>query len=139
RSMDIIIRSIISSIDKLKGKTNDSEKMYENNSQLRFRMLLHHPAPPHVWKALESCIEMGLIHEIGVSNHNIDALESLLSYSTIIPCVNHLEVHPFLDHKSLQPLLNVCQVLKIPVQAHSVLMRGLYWSDKELVKESSSR
>ena len=137
RSIDMIIRSIVSSINKLKGRTNDSEKSnHYDSSNLRFRMLLHHPAPPHVWKALESCVEMGLIHEIGVSNHNIEALESLLSYANITPCINQLEVHPFLDPVKLQPLLGFCKTANIPVQAHSALMRGLYWSDKELVKAS---
>jgi hypothetical protein len=47
--------------------------------------------------------------------------------------VNQLEVHPFLDPQELQPLLQFCRMQMIPVEAHSVLMRGLYWSNPKLI------
>ena len=102
-------------------------------SRFRIRVLLHHISSSHVWKALEECVKLGFVHEIGVSNHNIEALTTLLEYATIKPIVNQLEVHPFLDPNELQPLLQFCKINDIPVQAHSVLVRGLYWSTEELI------
>ena len=123
RSIDIIMKSIHNSVEKMKSGVN-----------ARFRVLLHHPALPHVWKALEECVKIGIIHEIGISNHDIPAIRELLSYASIRPSVNQLEVHPFLEPSELQPLLEFCNNEGIPVEAHSVLVRGLYWSNPKLTR-----
>lgn len=126
RSMDLIINSIKTSVEKLKS-----------NDRIRIRVLLHHPSYSHVWKALEECVKCGLIDEIGVSNHNIEDLEKLCEYAEIMPCINQLEIHPFIDPYELQPLLQYCQSKGLNVQAHTALVKGLYWSDPELIRAAN--
>jgi diketogulonate reductase-like aldo/keto reductase len=44
----------------------------------------------------------------------------------ITPCVNQLELHPFLQQK---PTVEYCQKHNIAIEAYSPLTRGIYFSD----------
>lgn len=58
---------------------------------------------------------------IGVSNFGIHHLEELRKYSTVIPSVNQIEVHPFLQETDV---VNYCKKQGIVIQAYSPLTRA---------------
>ncbi|KAL9042519.1 MAG: hypothetical protein Q9214_003756 [Letrouitia sp. 1 TL-2023] len=51
------------------------------------------------WKALESLLEAGLTHHIGVSNFSPSQIRELLAHSTHKPAVHQLETHPYLQQR----------------------------------------
>ena len=55
-----------------------------------------------VWEAMEACLKLGLTRSIGVSNYGIDHLEDMKEYATILPSVNQIEVHPWLQRLELR-------------------------------------
>lgn len=74
---------------------------------------------------------------IGVSNFNIHHLEALSQKSLIVPSVNQIEVHPYLQERSL---VDYCKEKGIAVQAYSPLTRGKKLDDpilKVIAKEYS--
>ena len=44
------------------------------------------------WKAMEECVEKGLVRAIGVSNFSSKKIAQLLSFATISPAVNQVEI-----------------------------------------------
>jgi len=57
--------------------------------------------PAVTWKAMEALLETGKVKAIGVSNFNIRRLEDLLSKATIVPAMNQVEGHPYLQQPKL--------------------------------------
>tara|TARA_B100000900_G_scaffold123763_1_gene104414 strand:- start:36819 stop:37667 length:849 start_codon:yes stop_codon:yes gene_type:complete len=55
-----------------------------------------------VWKAMEECLKSGLTRSIGVSNYGVSHLNDMLEYAKILPSVNQIEVHPWLQRKKLR-------------------------------------
>lgn len=53
------------------------------------------------WKAMEKLVDMGLCHNIGVSNFNKSQLERLISRANIIPQTLQIELHPYLGQSDL--------------------------------------
>jgi len=54
------------------------------------------------WKAIEEAIEAGKIKSGGVSNYGVHHLQELLNTKPkIIPAVNQVELHPFLQRKDI--------------------------------------
>ncbi|CAM9110750.1 unnamed protein product [Discosporangium mesarthrocarpum] len=53
------------------------------------------------WKAMEALIEDGLAKSIGVSNFTQEDLEYVMAGAKIIPAVNQVEVHPYLNNNEL--------------------------------------
>jgi len=53
------------------------------------------------WKAMEQICHSGRARAIGVSNHLIHHLEALLREATIVPAVNQMELHPYLNQKEV--------------------------------------
>ncbi|OBQ51491.1 aldo/keto reductase [Halodesulfovibrio spirochaetisodalis] len=51
------------------------------------------------WQAMETCVEQGLIRNIGVSNFSTHKLASLLAQARIQPAVNQIEIHPYQQQK----------------------------------------
>lgn len=98
-------------------------------------MLLHRPLPPVMWRALNACVDQGLVREIGVSNYSIPQLQALLETTTPgcrPPAVNQVEFHPFVG--PVQPLLSYCRANSIRVQGHTMLARGEYFDFPPLVR-----
>lgn len=86
--------------------------------------LVHWPVPDAVaatWKAIEELHLAGQIRAVGVSNHTIGDLEEILARADIVPAVNQIEHHPYLQNR---PLLAFCKERGIRVQAWSPLMRA---------------
>jgi methylglyoxal/glyoxal reductase len=73
------------------------------------------------WKALEEIYAQGRVKAIGVSNFLVHHLEMLLRHSKIIPMVNQVEFHPYLQQPSLQQF---CTDHQIRLEAWSPIMKG---------------
>ena len=86
--------------------------------------LLHWPVKDRLvssWRALEKLSRAGLMKAIGVSNFMIPHLDELLTAAEIVPAVNQIEFHPYLQSK---PLVAYCQMKGIQVEAWSPLMQA---------------
>ena len=69
--------------------------------------LIHSPLPGKTkrldaWKAIEEAIAEGKVKSGGVSNYGVHHLQELLNTKPkIIPAVNQVELHPFLQRKDI--------------------------------------
>ena len=64
------------------------------------------------WNGMEELVNIHKITKhIGVCNLNVQLLSDLLSYCNIKPLVNQVEMHPYLNQKSL---VEFCQMKGIP-------------------------
>ena len=54
---------------------------------------------------MEECLKLGLTRSIGVSNYGIKHLEDMKNYAEIMPSVNQIEVHPWLQRHELERLI----------------------------------
>lgn len=70
------------------------------------------------WEAMEELVKMGLVKAIGVSNFTGPMLVDLLTYAKIVPAVNQIELHPYLQQATL---LEFCSYHGISVTAYSPL------------------
>ncbi len=71
--------------------------------------LIHWPMPAHpkykeTWRALEKLYGEKRIRAIGVSNFQPDHLQDLLSAAQVIPAVNQIELHPYLQQHETREL-----------------------------------
>jgi len=73
------------------------------------------------WQLLESLYKEGKLRAIGVSNYTVPHLTDLLSYCTVIPMVNQIEMHP-----KLYPIdiIDFCNSNNIKAWAYSSLGTG---------------
>ncbi|XP_029125528.1 NAD(P)H-dependent 6'-deoxychalcone synthase [Cajanus cajan] len=91
-----------------------------------------------VWAAMEECHKLGLTKSIGVSNFSPKKLENLLSFATIPPSVNQVEMNIAWQQKNLR---EYCKAKGITVTAYSPLgAKGTKWDinrvlDHELTKQ----
>lgn len=67
---------------------------------------------------MEDLLKTGKARAVGVSNFNIRRLESLLFSATIVPAVNQIEIHPYLQQ---QDLAKFCKEKGILLEAYSPL------------------
>ena len=58
--------------------------------------------PVDTWKAMETCVDLGLAKNIGVSNFNSQQLQAVLDDCRIKPVTNQVECHPFLPQTKLR-------------------------------------
>ncbi|KAI5298524.1 hypothetical protein KEM55_003293 [Ascosphaera atra] len=75
------------------------------------------------WKAMEALVEKGKVRSIGVSNFTKDRLEKLLPHCKIIPAVNQIEAHPYLQQPELYNYLKEKGIL---IQSYSPLGNNEY-------------
>lgn len=73
------------------------------------------------WKAMEACVDKGLVRDIGVSNFSVKKLHLLLETARIKPSVNQVERHPYLQQPEL---VDFCNKHGIVVTAYSPLGKG---------------
>jgi 2,5-diketo-D-gluconate reductase A len=69
--------------------------------------LVHWPLPAHdlyveTWRALQKLAEDGRARAIGVSNFTPDHLQRLLDEADVVPAVNQVELHPYLQQADLR-------------------------------------
>ncbi len=87
-------------------------------------LLLHFPVPllrKGSWQALEEIRSAGQARSIGVSNYTIRHLEELKTYAKVMPAVNQVEMHVFLQQPEL---VDYCRQHDITVEAYSPLAHG---------------
>jgi diketogulonate reductase-like aldo/keto reductase/Ran GTPase-activating protein (RanGAP) involved in mRNA processing and transport len=114
------------------------------------RMLLHRPLPNVMWRALDACVDRGLVSQIGVSNYPAPRLAALLEICApqspresagdgAKPCrrpaVHQVEFHPFVG--AVHPLLSYCKAEGIAVQGHTLLARGKFLEHPALVRQAA--
>jgi diketogulonate reductase-like aldo/keto reductase len=73
------------------------------------------------WRALERIFSEKRAHAIGVSNFLVPHLKELLAHAKVVPAVNQIEVHPFLQHRETRAF---CKEHRIVVEAYSPLTHG---------------
>ncbi|MEM7572665.1 MAG: aldo/keto reductase [Bacteroidota bacterium] len=82
------------------------------------------------WKALEELYRAGKVRAIGVSNFQVHHLETLLETAEIVPMVNQVELHPYLQQPQLQAF---AQAKGIQLEAWRPIMMGAVLDIPELV------
>ncbi|MES2134703.1 MAG: aldo/keto reductase [Patescibacteria group bacterium] len=70
------------------------------------------------WEAMEDLVHAGLVKAIGVANFTAPMLIDILTYATIPPAINQIELHPYLQQSRL---VEFCQQKNIAVTAYSPL------------------
>ncbi|XP_060068295.1 1,5-anhydro-D-fructose reductase-like [Ylistrum balloti] len=70
------------------------------------------------WKALEDCVDEGLVKDIGLSNFNSQQISQILDIAHIPPSNNQIEIHL---HLANSKLIQFCQEKGISVTAYSPL------------------
>jgi diketogulonate reductase-like aldo/keto reductase len=97
--------------------------------------LLHAPGNPELraetWAAMEHLQEVGIIHDIGVSNFSPKHLEKLNLSAKITPCVNQIELHPWLQRREV---VDYCRKHDIVIEAYSPLAKASKLNDPILVE-----
>ena len=67
---------------------------------------------------MEKLLDTGKVKAIGVSNFTVNKLENLLSKSKVVPAVNQIEAHPWLQQPAL---FEYCKSKNILIEAYSPL------------------
>jgi len=109
------------------------ESMQRLNLDLLDLFLVHWPVPgkyKQTWRALEDLYTAGKIRAIGVSNFHIHHLQDLLQDARIIPMVNQIELHPYLQQSELH---DFCRAHQIQMEAWSPIMQGQVTEVPELI------
>ena len=93
--------------------------------------LIHWPCPERglfveTYRAMEELYRGGRIRAIGVSNFQPDHLRTLLDAADVVPAVNQVELHPWLQQRELTALH---EELGIRTVAWSPLGRGAVLAD----------
>ena len=91
-----------------------------------------HRAP--TWKGMEECLRNGWTKAIGVSNYGAHHLDKMRSYAKLLPAVNQIEVHPWLQRTALRA---ATESIGATVMAYSPLARGHKVDDPKLAKIAS--
>lgn len=73
------------------------------------------------WRALEELYAQKHTRAIGVSNFTIPHLNELLGYSSVVPAVNQIEYHPYLQQPEL---IEYCSRKGIQPEAWSPIIKG---------------
>lgn len=93
--------------------------------------LIHWPCPrrglfPETYRALETLYREGRVRAIGVSNFQPTHLDRLLQSAEVVPAVNQIELHPWLQQEELR---RKHSELGIRTEAWSPLGRGEVLAD----------
>lgn len=95
--------------------------------------LIHWPAVgkrAETWRAMEAILADGKARAIGVSNYMVHHLQELEATAKVLPAVNQIELHPFLQQRDV---VAHCEALGIVVSAYSPLTKGKRLGDPALV------
>lgn len=85
--------------------------------------LIHWPKPEgkDSWKAMEEYYDQKAVRGLGVSNYKPEHLEDLAASAQVMPMVNQIECHPFLQQDET---IAYCKEQGILVEAWSPIMKG---------------
>jgi len=73
------------------------------------------------WRALEAIAKDGRARAIGVSNYMPHHLDELAAHASVLPAVNQVEIHPFLQQRDTRAW---CAKHGVVVEAYSPLTSG---------------
>ena len=94
-------------------------------------LLMHSPHGPEIrketWEAMQYLLKNRYVKAIGVSNFGIHHIKEILSWAEIGPCINQIELSPFLQRREL---VNFCRKNDIATTAYSPLTHGIRIDDK---------
>ncbi|MBS4179571.1 aldo/keto reductase [Lederbergia citrea] len=99
--------------------------------------LIHWPTPKfdtyvETYKALEKIYKDGRAKAIGVCNFEMEHLQRILDECEVVPAVNQVECHPYLQQKELKEF---CKQHGIYLEAYSPLMNGTKVIEDQVIKE----
>lgn len=97
-------------------------------------LLLHFPVTglrKSSWQELERIHTSGKARSIGVSNYTVKHLEQLKDYATIVPAVNQVELHVFLQQPELR---DYCRNNGIVIEAYSPLAHAKDMDEPVIIK-----
>ncbi|SHG09899.1 aldo/keto reductase [Ornithinibacillus halophilus] len=99
--------------------------------------LIHWPTPQYdeyveTYKALEKLYKDGRVKAIGVCNFHIEHLQRLIDECEVVPAVNQVECHPYLQQVELKAF---CKQHDIYLEAWSPLMQGGEVLENGIVKQ----
>ncbi len=92
-------------------------------------LLLHWPRPEmtaDTWQALETIYNDGRVRAIGVSNFEPHHLEELAATASIVPALNQVELHPYLQQRDVR---EYCVAHGIAVEGWSPIAKGAVLND----------
>ena len=89
-----------------------------------------------VWHGMEECLSSGWTRSVGVSNYGAHHLDAMVSYATIMPSVNQIEISPWLQRPALRAA--IAGIGAVPM-AYSPLARGHKVDDPSLLRIADSR
>ncbi|MCW0953507.1 aldo/keto reductase [Weissella ceti] len=123
---DLFITSKVWNFGMTKAEAKASVELSLAKLQLEYvdLFLIHWPGDKQykeAWLALEDLYAEGKIKAIGVSNFQVHHLEDLMSYATVKPVLNQIELHPKLAQHELREF---GKQHNIKIQAWSPLMQG---------------
>jgi diketogulonate reductase-like aldo/keto reductase len=119
----------VSSFGYKKTISSFDESMEKLDMEYVDLLLLHFPVSllrKKSWKALEELKDSGRVKSIGVSNYTIRHLEEMKKYAKVMPVVNQVELHVFLQQPEL---IDYCNQNNIAVEAYSPLAHGKVMDD----------
>lgn len=113
----------VSSISAEKAEAAFNESLRKLGVDYIDLYLLHQPFNDYIgaWKVLEKLYKQGKIRAIGVSNFHPDHLTNLIEFTEIVPAVNQIEIHPFLQREEM---VKFNQELGVTVQSWASFARG---------------
>lgn len=82
------------------------------------------------WEGMEALYNGGKVKNIGVSNFDIEHLETLKAHTSIKPVINQVEFHPYLIQQSLRDYL---ASESIQMESWSPLMNAEILTDETIV------
>jgi len=123
---DLFVTSKVWNFDMSKADAKASIEESLKKLQLDYvdLFLIHWPGDKQykeAWLALEELYKAGKIKAIGVSNFQVHHLEDLMTYATVKPVLNQIELHPKLAQHELREF---GKQHDIKIQAWSPLMQG---------------
>ncbi len=131
---DVFITTKIANNNFLPGRVASSfeKSLQKLNTDYVDLLLLHFPVTvlrKGAWKKLEQLYKAGQARAIGVSNYTIRHLEQLLKECSVVPAINQVELHVFLQQPKL---IEFCRKHGIVVEAYSPLAHGQGMDDATL-------
>lgn len=97
-------------------------------------LLLHFPVTgmrKGTWQALEKLQADGVVRSIGVSNYTVKHLEEMKTYASVMPAVNQVELHVFLQQPEL---VEYCNQHGIVIEAYSPLAHAAAMNEPLLIE-----
>ena len=101
--------------------------------------LIHQPFGDYYgsWRAMEDLYKEGKIKAIGVSNFEADRLVDLILNNDVVPAVNQIEVHPFLQQNEAKAVM---EGYGVHIEAWGPLSEGANnIFENELLKEIAEK